>query len=179
MRANSNALRLAASVFAAGLTLAVASPAAGQPPTVAPPGNPAVSQYLELVPTVSGAKPSDNVHGSHAGSLATGGFGGGPGGGGVLSHSTVNRLDAHGPLGALTASIALATAPARHGHVGGSVRSSPAGAVTSPSSAVLSAVAGSSGDGGLGVLLPALLAAIVIGGGALALVRRKAKPPAP
>jgi hypothetical protein len=191
MRSKFPRLRLVAFPVALLLALAAASAADAHSRTVAPPGNSAVSQYLETVPTASGAKPTASVQlhgGPHAGEVAVGGSGGRQGGGAAaggtpISSSTAKSLAAHGPVGALAASVALATAPrsgrrdaasriarSSHSQTSAAVASSP----MAPSS-VLSAVAGSSSGGGLGVLLPILLAVILLGGGGLAIVRRRTK----
>jgi hypothetical protein len=83
----------------AGILFALALPAgagARHPVTLAPPGNPGVWQYLEVVPTDSGSKPSTS---------------GGPPGG-VLTPRQTRRLKALGTAGSTLAALVNQTAPA-------------------------------------------------------------------
>jgi hypothetical protein len=88
--------------FAGLALLAAALPAtAAARLTVAPPGDSAISQYAEVVPTGAGASPP-----------RAGGQGGGAGGhGGVLTASQSRRLNALGPDGRTLAAVVDATAP--------------------------------------------------------------------
>ncbi len=176
---------LATAVLGFGL---LAVPAAAQPHRhLAPPGNSAISQYLETIPTASGGQPSSSVS-------ASGGHGSGGGAGGsVLPASTSHALAAQGPIGAADASMIQATAPSggatgQSSGSGGS-RSRPSTDQTSSSqtpaapaasppapgavNSVLKSLTGSSGSGGLGVLLPILLAVVFVAGGGLAFWRRR------
>ncbi len=170
----------------AALSLAIAPAASAY--KVAPPGNSAVSQYVENVPGARGNVPTGAIH-SHGGSVA-------------LTPSTRRSLVGQGADGARAAVLANATAPAgvrgqnrRHrgasssgaaagggqaaggqgpggGAAGTSVSTPVSGSVASPSSAVLKAVTGSATHG-LGALLPAILLASAIGAGLLAALRRR------
>jgi hypothetical protein len=144
------------------LTLALVIPtaaAAQGPATLAPPGNSGVSQYLEVVPTDNGSRPSSSQ---------------GPAGGG-LTPSQRRTLDGLGPSGRTLAAVVAATSPepASGGHSSavaqprsadtGTSRpaTQPAAApsasgVRSPLSSIASAAVGS-GGGGMGWLLPAVL----------------------
>jgi hypothetical protein len=165
-----------------GLLLALAVPAsalARQPVrTVAPPGNSGVSQYLETIPTAKGNRPSVSV-------VPGGGQGpGSSGGSSALSSSTQRALDQHGSAGRQAAALADATAPSvaprtsnSHGAKRAAVPSGASAATVAPPAAVLKAVTGSSAHGGLGALLPVLLTVIALGGGALALRRRRGARP--
>jgi hypothetical protein len=52
---------LASAVAIAALASPIVAPAAAKTSTVSPPGNSGLTQYLEVVPTASGNKPSKNV----------------------------------------------------------------------------------------------------------------------
>ena len=151
-----------------------------------PPGNSAVSQYLEQVPGVTGGKPANRVPSQGAGSTH---------GNSAIPPSTRRALASQGATGAADASLAQATAPSS----AGSGKSTPAGhasrarraqsggassaatgassslafkSASSPTSSVIKALGGSS-SGGLGWLLPAILIASVVAAGVLALLRRR------
>jgi hypothetical protein len=157
---------------------------------ISPPGNSGVGQYSENVPTACGNQststvpPSGSGHGPGAGTGSSSGSNssGGAGGSGVrsISAGTVHALAAQGPAGAAAANFAQATAPTIAHHTPG--RSRTAGrtkpnnqstrlghGVPSPTSSVFAALTGSSGSGGLGLLLPILLGVtfVVMGGSAL------------
>jgi hypothetical protein len=167
-----------------------------------PSGNSAVNQYVEVVPTASGGKPSRNIH-------PTVGGGGSSKGGGptAVAPSTSAALARSGAIGQQAAAIAQATAPSGvHGATastgptgrgsGSGVRgtlpnagqasatgatggaATPAAHSKSPSSQVLAALSGSTTHGGLGVLLPVLLAVAVIAGAVIAVGRRRLRDPA-
>jgi hypothetical protein len=197
-------MRISLSVipFAVLLALCAAGPAAARNGTTAPSGNSAINQYVEMIPTASGGRPTNKVHGrggaSHStsppngGSQGTGGggsgggggpAGGSPAGGGPISSSTARALDGQGPAGVAAANLALATG---HGSAGGSrgqhgtgaVASAPSftgGGTRSAATSLLDALTGSS-SGGLGLLLPALLIAILVGAAARVLLRRRRGP---
>jgi hypothetical protein len=123
--------------------LAVPASAEASGRTLAPPGNSGVGQYVEVVPTVGGGRPSNTVHpvsgtaghpggpggtssgggtSGRAGGGTSGGTGGGAGagtspggtgGGGLITASTQHALAAQGPAGAAAAALAEATAPSR------------------------------------------------------------------
>jgi hypothetical protein len=162
-------------VLALALPLAVASGAVArrQPVTLAPPGNSGVSQYLEVVPTDGGSKPT-----STSGAA-----------GGALNPRQRRGLDALGTAGRTLAAVVGETAPppqggdvhhrrvragiyaqtrAGAGSSGGGGRGSEHGA-SSPSSGtppaaspVGSVFSAALGRGGLGYLLPAITAAVAL-----------------
>lgn len=153
------ALALAAVLLLAVPGLALAKP---RTRTIAPPGNSGIQQYTETVPTSSGGTPSGTIPG------------GGPGGGAIPS-STAQTLAKSTPGGAGIAALLNATAPAgihpHHSrHAAGSISDSGGG---SPATAVIKALTGSGGSGGLGTLLPIILAACALGLGTAAILRRR------
>jgi hypothetical protein len=189
----------------AALALPSAAAAKHQGPSF-PNGNSAVNQYVEVVPTASGGKPSRNVHVSAGGGRSStgGGSGGGPS---AVAPSTSAALARSGAIGRQAAAIAQATAPsgvqgaaastgstgqasgsgngasvprtgqaAATGATGGT--GAPALHTKSASSQVLAALSGSTTHGGLGVLLPVLLAVAVLAGAAIAVGRRRLRNPA-
>jgi hypothetical protein len=140
---------------------------------LAPPGNSAVSQYLEVVPTASGSAPAP---------------GSGPAGGTPAATPT-SSLDHYGSTGKILAGVVAATAPeaasapptrAGRRHTAAPVASSgsgrgpgtgagagpdvvPSSGAGSPVSAVLAAGTGRVDGGGLGVGLPiVMIAALVV-----------------
>jgi hypothetical protein len=168
--------------------LALGAPAATaskRPKYVAPPGNSAVQQYLEVVPTDSGTTPP------RAG-------GSGSGAAGALSPGQRRTLDGLGSQGRQLAAVVQATAPLptggggvgavtggsgsdrAGGNAGQSVApsagaaepestagpSGPAGlakaASSSPVSSVIAAATGRDDGGGMGILLPVLMIAGVL-----------------
>jgi hypothetical protein len=157
--------------------------------TVAPPGNSAISQYFEVVPTAQGGSPP------HAGGGAGGGTAGGQGG--ALTAGQQRKLNALGPGGRTLATIVEATAPqtlgvpvpSRHaakptGAAGGNAASGGASADSeklpmvsgdSPASLILHAAAGG-GGGGVGVLLPAFMLASLVGVTLVVIRRRRTAP---
>ncbi|MDQ6744630.1 MAG: hypothetical protein M3Z27_01200 [Actinomycetota bacterium] len=171
---------------------ASALPAQAATRKVAPPGNSGINQYVESIPTAHGNQPTNTVHpngggtgGPGGGGAAggSGGFGGGPGGGGssgALPAATLKALAAHGRDGAAAAALAAGTVPGGatvrgHGpHTGpGGGGASPTGSGSSPLGAVAKAFIGSTGGGGLEVLLPVILAVAALGIAMIALARRR------
>ena len=159
-----NAARLLA-LLGAALTLGPGL-ASARTRTLAPPGNSAISQYVEVVPTASDGRPAATIH------PAGGPRSGGPGTGqsGPLSRRATAQLDARGQAGRGVASLVRSTAPAGPGSGRPQALTSGGG---SPVGSVLRALTGSSSSGGLGVLLPLILAASFLGAGAVALLRRR------
>ena len=194
-----------------GLVVVLLAPAAasarGVP--VVPPGNSAVNQYVEIVPTAGGGQPSGDIH---PGSVGGGATAGGEAGVTALAPSTARVLAHEGPAGIQTAAIVRVTAPAgvdgrQTASHAGSQRASRAkrptasharhraarrGFGSTPStgnapppttgaaasqhsrvSDVLQAMTGAGSSGGLGPLMPALLAVTVCGALALAIRRRR------
>ena len=134
--------------------------------TIAPPGNSGVSQYQEDVPTAKGNRPTDTI-------VPGGGSHGGGASGGTISTSTLRALDKQGSAGRKAAALAEATAPgsAPPAKSGGANTSGNSG--SSPVTSVVKALTGSSSSGGLGPLLPIILAVSLLGAAALALLRRR------
>jgi hypothetical protein len=171
-------------VLAAALAAALAPPAAAKRSPLAPPGNSGIGQYVEVVPTASGSRPSSTVHQSAQSTTSSSGtlspvpeFAS-PGSSGV-SGATAQALSTAGPAGAAAVNLARATDP------GGATPSyhslAPAaatpltsvGGAPSAVGSVLGTLTGSSSGGGLGLLLPVLLIIALVGAGALALVRNR------
>jgi hypothetical protein len=147
----------------------LALPAGAAAQSTAPPGNAGIDEYLETVPSGSGNKSVVPKRGSRDG----------------LSPSTVKALEAQGADGKLAAELAASTAPATSAKPSASgsgsggngsapgvkLRDEPA---QSPITAVVDAVTGASGDGGMGLLLPILLIGTSAAVLAAALARRRA-----
>jgi hypothetical protein len=151
--------RLLSALVALVLLAALPAAAAAQTPqTNAPPGNSAIDEYLETVPGATGnQRPRTPGTGDGAGS--------------VLSPAERARRETLGPAGKALADAVDATAPpaAKPGEKidSGSVEG------RSPFSAVLEAVTGSDGGGGMGIVLPLILLASLLGVIALVLLRRR------
>jgi hypothetical protein len=140
-----------------------------------PEGNSGVDQYLENVPGAGGDRPSD---GGGKGS------GGGGSGGSSLPPGARSALDARGPIGAAVADLAEATAPSRNGGDGaaGGARSGQGQddgvALTAESDEgsglgnVLDTIFGGLG-GGMGIVLPLILAAGLAAAVLVFLARRR------
>jgi hypothetical protein len=151
---------------------AVPSAATARSTTVAPPGNSAVNQYLENVPTASGSRPANTIHvgggGVSGGSGGSGGSSGSGGGGSsAVSAGTQQALSRQGGDGLAAAALARATAPA--GIHSASQTSSAAGSNPAPGSGpsavgtLVNALTGGSSEGGLGPILPVILVVSAIG----------------
>jgi hypothetical protein len=161
-------------VTVAAVVLALIEPAVAmahrQPTYLAPPGNSALTQYLEVVPTAAGPAPPRAGGGSP---------GAGGGSGGTLSARAVAKLAHLGSEGKLLVSVVGATAPTAQAGAseppgsaqGGATSPSPAGQLprasqlsgagaASPVSSLLVAATGRDGGGGVGFLLPLLMAAV-------------------
>jgi hypothetical protein len=153
--------RLLAALVALALLAMPSAATAKAPKTNAPPGNSAIDQYLETVPDASGAgspRPPSAGGGSSAGALT------------AAQRARLNRL---GPDGRTLVAAVDATSPARS-TASGSGTKAPLAAVRgrSPIGQVLDATVGRD-DGGMGVLLPAILLASLLGFVALAVMRRR------
>ncbi len=142
--------------------LAVASPAVARKMVIAPPGDSASSQYVEVVPTAGGPGVTNT----------------GPPSSQVLSSSQTRRLDSHGAAGRALVALVNGTSPSTS-----SARTQPARAgaprVAAPAPAAtpapLASVKGQSaaasvaaaaighGGGGLGSLLPIAIVLAVLG----------------
>jgi hypothetical protein len=168
---------------------AVPSAAMARGTTVAPPGNSAVNQYLENVPTAGGSRPANTIH-------VGGGVGGGSGGSGggsssAVSSNTQRALARQGGDGVAAAALARATAPAVAASTGHGAAStagagstsassgsrstagSPSGSGSSAVGTLVNALTGGSSQGGLGPVLPVILVAAAIAAVALGAVRRR------
>ena len=171
--------------IAVAIVLALAAPASAEARvhTIAPPGNSSVGQYVETVPTAGGGQPTNTVHPTGGAVGRPGGPGGTPrgGAGGPISASTQHALAEQGPAGVAAAALAEATAPqisrspshARDTGPSSSVSAASTGGGSSPATSVFKAVSGSTGEGGLGPLRPALLIGSVLAAAGLALMRRR------
>jgi hypothetical protein len=152
--------------------LLIAAAASARVRTIAPPGNSAVNQYVENIPTANGNRPTSTVH--PGGGVGSGGSGGGGRG---LSAPTEHAFAKRGRDGASAAALANATAPANGPAAGGSGAGGSGGSSgtsSSPLATLLKAATGSSSHGGLGPSLPVILIVIAFGGAALGLRRRRA-----
>jgi hypothetical protein len=141
--------------------------------SIAPPGKAGADQYFETLPSSGGnvAPPAGagGNGGSSSGALAR--IGNGRAGASGLAHL--------GPDGTAAAALAVATAPTpapRRGHGAGPAGASGAGASTA---SALTHVLTGSDSGGLGIVLPLLLATSVVAalGLAGARLRRRGDPP--
>jgi hypothetical protein len=141
---------------------ALQAPLASVSAPIVPPSNPAVSQYVEVIPTAFGGASSMSIvrQVGHQSRLAT-----------ALPPSTRRAFVADGPDGVTAAVLADVTAPAGmlRGSQADRTRSnataagSPRGRNgTSGSAQVLETLTGSATPGGLGVMLPGILTVIVL-----------------
>jgi len=148
------------SVLVALLLIALPSAAIGQTPqTNAPPGNSAIDEYLETIPGATGnQRPRQPAAGGGSAS-------------GVLTKAQRARLERLGPDGTVLADAVDATAPAPTAPK--STAAPLSGDGRSPLSEVLDAAAGRDGGGGMGILLPAILLATLLGVIALVVMRRR------
>jgi hypothetical protein len=145
-----------------------------------PPGNSGVDQYTENLPGPGGDKPTDGGNGGGGGGGDQGsGGGGGEAGNGELSATEAQALSDQGPNGAAAAQLAEQTAPAKAKH---------ATRVEHPSGSddegggfsigdTVSALTGSD-SAGMGIFLPILLGATLLGAIALGAARmlRRGEP---
>ena len=172
--------------FTVGLVLLLAAPATafgrGSP---FPAGNSAVGQYVEVIPTASGGRPSSSVH-AGSGSSSSQAAQSNP-----VTPSTQHALASQGKVGAEAAAVAEATAPRvtvgrllqhRRGTAGSrsapaasqpAVYSGPPAPKRSSTSQLVAALTGSATHGGLGTLMPVLLVAAAAGAVVIALRRRR------
>ena len=170
-------------LLAALAAIALPSAANARGTTLAPPGNSAVSHYLESVPTASGSRPASTIHVGGGGSGGSGGGGGGAGSSSPVPATTQQALARQGSDGLAAAALARATAPITAappaGHRGmpsatsGAAPTSGAGSGSSAVATLVNALTGGSSQGGLGPLLPIILVASAIAAVALAAVRRR------
>lgn len=174
--------RIALLTLAAALALA---PAAGAEEPLVPPGNSAVNQYTETFPTAGGDKDFEK--------------GGKRSPDKVLGERNAKRLERQGPEGRAVAEVAAETAPEEglapgddsvtgsvpggggNGADGGGDRQAPAGggaAVEDPSGSsgigeVLAQATGSADSGEMGLWLPLLIIAALVGSLAFLLRRTR------
>lgn len=136
----------------------LALPAAAPAQTNAPPGNSAIDEYLETVPSATG-----NQRPRQPGT--------GDGGKSVLTPAQRRKLERLGPDGRALADAVEATAPPAAKP--GAAQTLDGSDGRSPFTAVLEAVTGSDGGGGMGFMLPVILLATLLGVIALAVLRRR------
>jgi hypothetical protein len=167
-----NPLRLA---LALAVWASIASlPAAAEALTIAPPGNAGIDQYKEKIPGPGGsetARPGESQGPPPAPAAVLG----------KRNAEKLSRLGADGRAAArLAARTASArTAAARHAGKNPAAQADRAAAGGSGSSGLLEVVAqatGSSSSGEMGLLLPLIIAAAVVGAVAYAVTRRRSTP---
>jgi hypothetical protein len=159
---------------------ATAAPLVGK---VIPPSNSAVGQYVESIPTAHGNRPSLSItlggSGSGGGGSSSQGASGTPSS--ALTGSQQRALTHQGPDGRAVAQLTRMTAPPRVSRSAASTAQLPrhgasadAGSGSAPASGIIAALTGGGSAGAMGSLLPALLVAIALGTGVLAIRRRRA-----
>jgi hypothetical protein len=148
--------RMLAALVAIAMCVPAAAVAQGAR-TNAPPGNSAIDEYLETVPGATGnAVPRPPVAGA-----------------GTLSAAQRARLEQHGADGRTLANIVESTSVVpRKQRPAKSEATPPDAKGRSPLTAALG-VAEGDGDGGMGLLLPAILLASLLAVIALVLLRRR------
>jgi hypothetical protein len=142
----------------------IALPTGAVAQTNAPPGNSAIDEYLETVPGATGNQRPRA-----------------PGTGGGTSKPTLTpaqraRLERLGPDGKALADAVDATAPApapAGAKVTGSAPQPPTAQGRAPLSELLDVATGDDGGGGMGIVLPAILVATLLGVIALVVARRR------
>jgi hypothetical protein len=162
-------------VLALGVPGLLASPATAIAKSVgiAPPGNSALSQYVEDIPTVKGNKPTIGV-------VIPGGGGSGPSVPGrsgssvtsrsVLSASVIRKLSHAGGDGKASLAIAEATSPPPSGTgPKAATRERPA----STAAQLVKTLGGSTGGGGFGALLPVFLITVLVAASAVRFFRHR------
>jgi hypothetical protein len=151
----------ALSTLVALMLLALPAAAMAQEPqTNAPPGNSAIDEYLETVPSSTG-----NQRPRQPGS------GGANGSGPVLTAAQRKRLERLGPDGKILADAVDATAPPAAKPRQKIDPTSAEG--RSPIAAILEAAVGSDGGDGMGIFLPVILLGSLLGVIALVMLRRR------
>lgn len=184
--------------LALALLLVALTPLAAQARNhpVVPPSNSGADQYVEIIPTAGGGRPTHGIHapghagGGHGPSAPSGGARSGSGSAvpsSAVPGSAGHAMAGQGRLGAAALAFAQATAPptrARGGattnpiaHAAGAAGQAAAPASTAvderPASAsVLDSLSGGSA-GGLGVALPILLGVILVAAVAVRWRRRR------
>lgn len=156
--------RLLVALVALVLLAAPATPAAAAAKHVqtnAPPGNSAIDEYLETVPNASGsASPRPPTAGG--------------GSAGALTAAQRAKLQRLGSDGRALVEAVNATSPARaSSKPGGRSPATPPLQGRSPLGQILDIAVGRDGGGGMGLLLPGILFASLLGIITLAVVRRR------
>lgn len=155
-----DALRLLGLGFAAAVAVASFPPVATAQ-RVVPPGNSGASQYTETLPGPGGDVPTGEAKGGASPAKA-------------LGASNAARLEALGTAGRAAARLAAETAPGRaDGHRGAGPGGAENPSGTPALSQILGQVTGSSDSGGMGLLLPLLIALAAVAAAALVLIRRR------
>jgi hypothetical protein len=171
-------MRRALVVIACAVSLALPGQAFAL--VLAPPGHAGANQYFETIPTSAGnAAPPGSVRGSGSGTAtnqALSGLGQGSG--------TDAKLARLGKDGQAAAALAASTAPSAVSGATGAKGKSLTATASAPSGSVVSGLSHAltgAGSGGLGLLLPMLLATGLIAavGIAVARLRGRANPPQP
>jgi hypothetical protein len=131
-----------------------------------PPGVSGANQYKETLPGAGGNEPTSDVAAGMSDKTPAK----------ALGHANAARLEALGPEGREAAQLAAAGAP---GHVVG--KQAPEGTPGTPGSSglgqVLGQLTGSSDSGGMGLLLPLLIAMSIVAAAAYGLGRRRTAHP--
>jgi hypothetical protein len=143
-------------VLACGLLLALASAAAAA--TTTPPGNSGVDQYTETFPTAEGGEGTGSQRGGDPSR--------------ALGDQTAQRFADAGAAGRAAANLAAATAPRAAGRPAPASGSGGSGDLSGPLG-VLEHAVGTSDSGGMGPLLPLLLAATLLAASGYLLARRR------
>jgi hypothetical protein len=157
---------------------AFAGTAAAAPGRV-PPGNSGAVQYTETLPGVGGSQTARRLREGKGAGRARGA-------GHALGAADAARLEALGEEGADAARLAAAGSPALAGGGGGAGARGTGGGEGSPPPGgasglgqVLRAATGTSGSGGMGLLLPLLIAIGVLASLAFLASRRRSAPGQP
>jgi hypothetical protein len=153
-----------ARTFLCGLLIALIMPA-GALGAAIPPGNSAVDQYSETYPGAGGGETSNPPGSSGAAPDKS------------LGDQTAQNFSNAGPDGQAAADLAAATAPQQAGSRGpaasGGTADTGSGSGDSGPLEVAQHAVGASDSGGMGLLLPLLLAAAVLGFGTLLALRAR------
>ncbi len=159
---------LATALLALCALLAWAGTAAAAPAKV-PPGNSGAAQYTETLPGVGGDQTASGVReGQSSGKSG--------GAGSSLGAGKAARLKKLGKEGADAARLAAGGAAAGQGGKGGGGEGSAASGDASGAGQVVGAATGSSDSGGMGLLLPLLIAVGVLAAIGYVVYRRRYAP---
>jgi hypothetical protein len=159
--------------------------ASGTAQAVVPPGHAVGNQYVETVPGAGGEEATAPSHhatggGGPGGDAGNGSSGssGGPAGtpAATLGTKTAHRFEKAGSAGQATANLAAATDPSaqRHAELG---RHQGGNGGESPLKQVVGHLTGTSGDSGMGVLLPLLILMTILVAAAFVFTRRRPAAP--